>query len=215
VGEPKDPIYGKRFGMLVALAHIPRPYREGKYWLYRCDCGGLKVALRTNVNHGDIKCCGCIRHWTKHGASAKDSMSSEYSVWTSMRGRCKDTKSEAVARRYHNRGIRVCRRWDSFENFLKDMGPKPSPKHTIERKNNDRGYCPSNCRWATQMEQNRNKCTNVFVSAFGESKVAADWMKDPRCRAPSEWSIGDRIRKGWPHKKAIVTPATTKNGSSK
>lgn len=132
--------------------------------------------------------------------------SDEYKVWVSMRGRCSPNSRPEDVRLYAARGIRVCKKWDSFDAFLSDMGPRPSPHHSIDRINNDRGYEPRNCRWATIGEQNRNKRTTVMITAFGDSKIAADWMLDARCAAQSTAAIAWRIRHGWDHERAITTP---------
>jgi hypothetical protein len=83
----------------------------------------------------------------------------EYRTWISMRRRCRD-KNHKSYRHYGGRGIEVCARWSSFESFIKDMGPRPSDKHTIDRIDNDKGYFPGNCRWATQKQQVRNRRQN-------------------------------------------------------
>ena len=212
MGEAKKSIAGMRFGMLVAVCHIPRGDprigRLSNMWLFRCDCGKEKPMNRANVMRGDAKCCGCIRHWARHGESSKyvngGRPTPEYSTWCAMHHRCK--AGARAARGYHDRGISVCARWQVFENFFADMGRRPSPRHSIDRINNNGNYCPENCRWATQAQQIRNTRATVFLTAFGESKVAKDWMADKRCRAPSEWCLSDRARRGWSHVEAITTP---------
>lgn len=92
----------------------------------------------------------------------------EHRAWTRIRRRC-NSPSYHNYPRYGGRGIKVCARWDNFENFLADMGPKPTPKHTIERINNDGDYEPSNCKWATQLEQNRNR--SCSYSAEDDQKI--------------------------------------------
>jgi hypothetical protein len=79
-----------------------------------------------------------------------------YDTWRGMWERCTNPNA-ARYKRYGGRGIRVCKRWESYENFVKDMGPKPSPQHSVDRKNNNGNYCKSNCRWATTIQQARNK----------------------------------------------------------
>jgi hypothetical protein len=96
---------------------------------------------------------------TKHGAARGYARTSEYGVWQAMRGRCRIIGNGGF-KRYGGRGILVCERWDNFENFLADMGKRPSPKHSIERIDNDGDYEPGNCRWATNSEQQANKSTS-------------------------------------------------------
>lgn len=89
----------------------------------------------------------------------------EFNCWRAMHYRCKHRKG------YADRGIKVCARWQSFDAFVADMGPRPSTAHTIERKNNARGYTPANCVWATRAEQNQNK-TNLLLI---DGKNLAAW----------------------------------------
>lgn len=95
--------------------------------------------------------------WIKHGHARKSiSESSEYTAWRNMRQRCKNYKNPSY-KHYGGRGISICKEWDNFETFLKDMGEKTLPELTIERINNNGNYEPNNCRWSTMSEQCRNK----------------------------------------------------------
>ena len=103
----------------------------------------------------------------KHGFLVNGRRPPEYAAWLSMRRRCDWPKWHDFAR-YGGRGISVCERWGSFENFYADMGPRPSPSHSLDRINNDGNYEPSNCRWATKVEQAVNRRTTRLVNVDGE-----------------------------------------------
>ena len=98
----------------------------------------------------------------------------EYRAWTGMRYRCRTQTSEEWSC-YGGRGIIVCERWDRFENFFSDMGGRPSPKHSIERINNDGNYEPGNCKWATCVEQNRNNRNNRIIRFKNQTMTLGEW----------------------------------------
>lgn len=98
----------------------------------------------------------------------------EYGAWIAMRQRCKNPRSEGYYK-YGAKGIKVCERWNSFKNFLADMGPKPSPIHQIERLNNSGDYEPSNCVWKTPAEQARNTSRTIKITISGVTKCLTDW----------------------------------------
>jgi hypothetical protein len=149
----------RRSGRL--MAQWPVGKKQGKvYWLCVCDCGGLKFIPSNSVLHQRARSCGCSRrtHGYRTGKGA-----SIYRCWLDLWARCTNPKCRAW-KNYGGRGIRVCERWRKFENFLKDMGIKPSLKHSIDRyPNNDGNYEPGNCRWATAKEQIANRRKKVPV----------------------------------------------------
>lgn len=136
-----------------------------------------------------------------HGHSRVGKKTPEYNSWRGMIWRC-NPKSDRFAD-YGGRGIKVCERWRKFNNFLADMGPKPSPSHQIERRENNGDYEPSNCYWATPTEQGNNKRNNRLVT-FGERTMSIQqWEKHlgfPRSL------LRGRLRLGWSVEKAITTP---------
>ncbi len=141
--------------LLPAIKDKGRPY-HGRARV-RCECGVEKVVLRTNLKTGKIVSCGCFNQENrlKHGHTIGRVASPTYLSWDSMIQRCSNPKRKEW-KNYGGRGIRVCERWLSFENFLADMGERPEGK-TIDRyPNNDGNYDKSNCRWATRAEQNPN-----------------------------------------------------------
>lgn len=115
--------------------------------------------------------------------------------------RCSDTGKDA--KNYSERGIKVCDRWQAFENFLSDMGPRP-PGTSIDRIDNDRGYEPGNCRWATRQQQNENRRNSRWLDVDGDRATLAEWSRRTGLSADG---IKDRLRRGWSPRDAVMTPA--------
>ena len=198
-------ISGKIFGYLTALyrygtAHgkTKRPsgkqWSAGATWLCQCVCGKTKVVLCSNLRNGSTKSCGCLsatmqsKNQTIHGNPP------EYSVWAGMIQRCYNPKETASFSRYGARGISVCDKWKcNFLSFFADMGPRPSPKHTLERIDNDGNYEPSNCRWATRTEQARNRRSTRYIEFRGQTKPLAEWAE---VLGISVWKLRWRLDRG-------------------
>lgn len=131
----------------------------------------------------------------------------EYRAWTDMHTRCRNPKFKDWLL-YGGRGIRVCLRWNSFSYFFDDMGPKPSPKHSLDRIDSDGNYEPLNCRWATAKEQARNwKNRNRRVLFNGENLLLSEWAAR---LGLSRESLRDRLEAGWSLERALTTPAIRK-----
>lgn len=170
---------GRRFGSLVALEREGATRWGTPLWRCRCDCGTEKLVASHNLLGGSTKSCGCRqgehRPFVKHGAARRKSITAEYRIWQHVRSRCNDSGSDSW-KWYGGRGISVCTRWDSFEAFLADMGPRPSPLHSIDRKDNDGNYEPGNCRWTTsgvQLANQRKRGISRAAAADLRSMVAA------------------------------------------
>jgi hypothetical protein len=136
----------------------------------------------------------------RHGEARSAGRTPEWQTWRNMMRRCYEQCTSYA--QYGAKGVRVCSRWHRYEDFLADMGRKPSSQHTIDRLDNSKGYSPSNCRWATQAEQNRNKSNCVFLVFNGERRVLAEWA---RIRGLNEGTLRSRISKGLSIQDALDT----------
>lgn len=144
-------------------------------WPCKCQCGTERLVAGPSLARGVSQSCGCLHREiasqaaTKHGGGG----SAEYRVWKHMRGRCRDPNDTRYAD-YGGRGISICARWDDFALFLLDVGPRPSPSHSIERLDVDGNYEPGNVVWATAKEQARNTRKTSFVEFEGQVHKLAD-----------------------------------------
>lgn len=173
----KIDLTGKKFTRLTVIKEIGRSKRRDILWLCRCDCGKEKILPTRKLKSGEIRSCGCLRNdmvkdrFTTHGMTG----SRTYRTWNAMNNRCK-SKDESH-RNYKDRGIGVCDRWkESFNSFFEDMGERPKWK-TLDRINNDGNYEPSNCKWSTRSEQQRNRRSNKIFMHNGEEKCLTEWCE--------------------------------------
>lgn len=173
-------ISGQKFNRLLVLRQLGK---RGKILLWEClcDCGKKTIVAPHPLKTNKVKSCGCLRKEQNptlrlsHGMARK---TPEYNAWCHIKSRCYNEKTPQF-KDYGGRGITVCERWlNSFENFYADMGPRPSPEHSIDRKDNSKGYSPENCYWATSEEQNRNRryvipVVNIETGLFYDSIAEA------------------------------------------
>lgn len=127
----------------------------------------------------------------------------EYRAWTSMWSRVKGTGGEEKRPYYVDKGITVCDRWKQFEAFYADMGPRPSREHSVDRKDNSKGYSPDNCRWATPTEQMRNRDVNNLITHKGVTKCLSEWAES---KGLKDTTLQMRLAAGWGVEDAIETP---------
>lgn len=202
----------KQFGRLTVIERAENQYvvNTQACWLCRCACGVLKVVLGQTLRSGLANSCGClsremtITRSTIHGQSRRGDKTRTYRVWLSMVNRCRNPNAEGYAD-YGARGIMVCDRWlTSFENFFVDMGECP-PGLTIERIDNNGNYEPTNCKWATQTTQARNRRSNRIVTINGETMCLVEAVERFGCGLSYDtvsrringlgWSIEDALRR--------------------
>ena len=126
----------------------------------------------------------------------------EYVAWQNMKRRCFNPNHQYYSH-YGGRGIAVCDRWLDFKNFLADMGLKPTPKHSIDRIDNNADYSPENCKWSTKAEQENNKRTNRLITIACVTLTIAQWTKE---MGFTEKVISKRLKMGWSEYRAVMTP---------
>jgi hypothetical protein len=136
----------------------------------------------------------------RHGHKTKADTSPEYITWRNMIGRCSNPRGTSYPR-YGGRGIEVCERWRAdFLSFFADMGPKPSPQHSIERIDNDGNYEPGNCRWASLSEQANNRRSSRLIEHAGQRKTLVQWA---RASGIGVSTLHLRLRRGVPMERAL------------
>lgn len=178
------------------------------FWLCRCSCGTEREVNKKNIKSQVSRSCGkCIMldvlaaaqkdnpRGTKHGMSG----TSEYAAWAHMKDRCLNPESECWDD-YGGRGITVCERWLKFENFIEDVGLKPSPELKLDRIDNEGNYEPGNCRWTTQLEQSRNSRRTKHIEYNGRTQCIQAWADE---FGMDSGVLAARIRIGWTFERAI------------
>lgn len=191
---------GQRFGMLTVISRASGAGRP--CWHCRCDCGGSSIVPSKSLRSGNSKSCGCRKRAGKKPTHGRRK-SPEWRVWQGMKSRCLNPKNSRFSD-YGGRGIQVCPRWQhSFENFLTDMGERPSSEHSLDRKDGDGNYEPNNCRWATRIEQCRNKRNNVLITHSGRTQCLSAWASESKV-SPQIFRI--RLMGGWTMEQALIAP---------
>ena len=173
ISGPKKDLVGQRFGRLIV-----KEYVGNAEWKCVCDCGKTVIRRARALRIFKTPSCGCLR---KDGIIHKHDMTDTpiYRTWEGMRARTYNPNIPAYAS-YGGRGIKVCDRWlgeHGFENFLADMGERPSKDHSIDRIDVNGDYCPENCRWATRKEQMNNLRKTIYLEHTGERKPFQDWVR--------------------------------------
>jgi hypothetical protein len=200
--------YPSRLTILYRCAPRVSPSgQKAQRVMCRCECGKEKELYLSHVLYGRSLSCGCmlkefIRSTkTTHGGSG----SLTYASWASMRQRCGGRgRSGRNQRDYKDRGITICPEWvNSYQQFLADMGERPSSKYSLDRIDNSKGYCPENCRWATAKEQMRNTRRLVLFEYSNLRKCLSEWCE---LSGVPRGTVAARYRRGWTAYQAVWTP---------
>lgn len=168
----QENITGKSFGHLTVISYFGIINKMG-YWNCKCDCGKQKIVLGYSLTRGKSKTCGC-QTWKKQ--KHRKSNSKEYSSWACMLQRCTNPNVKSY-KDYGGRGIKVCKKWESFNEFYGDMGDMPEWADSIERKEVDGDYEKSNCVWESKLAQAQNKRNSRWLEYEGEKYVMAEWTR--------------------------------------
>ena len=199
-----------RFGRLEVIEIAGRNRHKQTLWRCRCDCGAVIVTSTNALRQGHTRSCGCLKVEMLQAQARTHGMSDTptYSSWEQMIARCRNTNNERYAD-YGGRGITVCERWLKFENFLADMGERPSLSHSLDRVDVNGSYSPENCRWATRKQQQRNMRNSHFVEVNGQRVTVAEAVEITGI--PND-VLRSRLRRGWSEQDALTRPVASKGG---
>lgn len=197
---------GKKFNYLSIVSfHSIKSYKSGQktLWNAKCVCGKELIIHGSSVTKKIPQIsCGCIAHKALSERSKTHGMTDtrSYRIWQAMLNRCRN-KNLYQFNNWGGRGIKVCERWLSFDNFFRDMGCPPNG-YSIDRINNDGNYEPDNCKWSSKKEQARNTSKNRIIEFNGEAKLLVDWADQ---LGIDQASLRERLDK-WSLEKALTTP---------
>jgi hypothetical protein len=208
MGRPAIDYSGQTIGGYTVIRQSSYSDASGlAFWDVRCKCGFATTIAGALLKRNKVGCVTC-RHEARvtHGHARRGKREPEYDVFLQMHQRCDNPNNKDYAD-YGGRGLTVCKRWcytDGYINFMADMGPRPSPLHELDRRENSKGYSPGNCRWVTSKTNNRNRRSNVLVTYKGKTQTLAAWAEELGVPYPL---VRHRIAIGWTPRKAFTTPA--------
>jgi len=182
----------QKYGRLLTLR-----LADAQKWECSCDCGNKKIVWASNLLSGHTQSCGCFR--SEIVRTHDKSRTQEYKAWTNMWSRC-TTPSSTGFHNYGGRAIRVCERWSDFNNFLTDMGMRPSPRHSIDRIDVNGNYEPTNCRWAEAKQQGRNRRQQHYVTIQNRQMTLAEAVEQSGLKYNT---VLYRLKRGWTISKAL------------
>lgn len=196
-----------RFGRLVAIKRLPQFTKPAK-WLCDCDCGNQVSVLGVTLRSGHTRSCGCLASemTSKRNRSNKKYTRKERilrAIRRDMIRRCYELNNVSYPH-YGGRGIKVCNRWKkSLQYFIEDMGSPPTPNHSLDRIDNNGHYEPSNCKWATIIEQRNNNRRNRLITYKGKTQTMTQWANEVGILYSR---LRYRINNNWPIEEALYAP---------
>jgi hypothetical protein len=204
---------GRRFDRALVVGREPLVRGSGirPKWVCRCDCGTIWSVVGSALKDGLTRSCGChrreifIQRNTIHGHTLNHPRL--HLTWRKMHDRCKNPRNRKYPD-YGGRGIQVCPEWEQFEEFLKwSESSGYDDTLTIDRRDNNSGYSPANCRWATALEQASNKRNNTYFTLHGVSKILPEWSREFGIDCGV---VRSRIKVGWDLQRALTEPVKSK-----
>jgi len=203
-------LIGKKFNRLLVKNECLKRTNAGKVkWHCLCDCGNYVDVIGSKLVNGVTQSCGCFhkevvanngKNCTTHGMSNTP----EFSTWRNIKKRCYCVNNISY-KNYGGRGIKVCEEWlHSFETFYKDMGKRPSNKHSIERIDNMDDYTPENCLWATHKEQGNNRRDNVIITFQNKTQTMTQWAEEIGISKETLWNRINNL--SWSIEKSLTEP---------
>lgn len=198
-----EDLTGRVFTRWIVIRFNGRNQKNLRMWLCKCLCGKMRAISEDTLRSRHSQSCGCLRvdvataRVFKHGLSHTPI----WNIWRAMNRRCNNPSDKSFCN-YGGRGIKVCESWLKFENFFKDMGHRPSGL-TLERIDNNKGYSPDNCKWATRKENIVNRRVTVFMTLNGRTMCQADWCRELSINSQT---LRARRMKGWSDNQCLTTP---------
>lgn len=195
---------GMRFNRLLVFGFAGTRPKRGIWWHCLCKCGNTLTLPSGDLVSGHTQSCGCLHKERTskarkiHGESGKDTP--EYRAYCQAKGRC-NNKNLINSNDYGGRGIEF--RFSSFEEFLNEVGRRPSPKHSLDRIDNNGHYETGNLRWATKKEQANNRRSNYLITFGGKTQTAGMWSDELHIKYNT---LKQRLKNGWSIEKTLTTP---------
>lgn len=207
-----EDLSGKRFGRLTVIS-IKQTNKKRVEWICKCDCGNTAIVTSAHLKNGHTKSCGCLFKEKRQSTNLSHGMSKSriYALWNMMKQRCTNPVVYNYCD-YGGRGISVCDDWINFDGFYKwALANGYQEWLTIDRIDNNVGYCPENCRWVSAKIQANNRRNNKIIEYNGEKHTLSEWSDIVDIKSHT---IGERLRKGWTVEKALTTPVKSHEPTS-